>query len=424
MCYLYYAERKMCETERPSDKPPLLHADSYRMHLPLHLDSGNRGCEAIALGTAKVLDVDKKRFVLLTRNLNLDSSLALHDVATLVPSNSLDSLNPFRRFVLKARGKMFISDSKRKSYFYGLIYDSFLNAISRNDIVLITGGDMLCYDNNEIIYISDALAKREIKSVLWGCSIGKENLTEEKIAALSKFSLITARESLTFRLLDESLSLNNVHLVPDSAFILEPSERELPSFFAQDNLIGINLSNYVTNGFGPESLFSQNMDALIDYILSNTDYEIVFIPHVFWKGQDDRIVCKTVLDKYNNHDRLHYLDTSDMSYKEIRYAISKCRFFIGARTHAMISAYSTMVPALALGYSIKSRGIALDLGLEDNLVIDCRCLSSNSVFLDRFKLLEDEEDAIRKKLASSLADYRSKCYLGKKLVSDLQARSA
>ena len=41
--------------------------------------------------------------------------------------------------------------------------------------------------------------------------------------------------------------------------------------------------------------------------------------------------------------------------------ISQCRFFIGSRTHSVIAAYSSGVPTLALGYSIKSKGIAQDI---------------------------------------------------------------
>ena len=50
--------------------------------------------------------------------------------------------------------------------------------------------------------------------------------------------------------------------------------------------------------------------------------------------------------------------------------ISKCSFFVGARTHSTIAAYSTGVPTLVIGYSVKSRGIATDLfGAYENYVI-------------------------------------------------------
>lgn len=54
-------------------------------------------------------------------------------------------------------------------------------------------------------------------------------------------------------------------------------------------------------------------------------------------------------------------------YKSI---ISRCDMFIGARTHATIAAYSTCVPTLVIGYSVKSKGIAKDIfGTDEGLVI-------------------------------------------------------
>ncbi|MDO5124498.1 MAG: polysaccharide pyruvyl transferase family protein, partial [Eubacteriales bacterium] len=51
----------------------------------------------------------------------------------------------------------------------------------------------------------------------------------------------------------------------------------------------------------------------------------------------------------------------DHNCEELKGYISRCRFFVGARTHATIAAYSTCVPTLVVGYSIKSKGIAKDL---------------------------------------------------------------
>lgn len=65
----------------------------------------------------------------------------------------------------------------------------------------------------------------------------------------------------------------------------------------------------------------------------------------------------------------------DCNCMQLKGYISRCRFFIGARTHATIAAYSTFVPTLVLGYSIKSRGIATDLfGSDENYVISIQDL--------------------------------------------------
>ncbi len=99
-----------------------------------------------------------------------------------------------------------------------------------------------------------------------------------------------------------------------------------------------------------------------------------------------------------------------MNYCQIRYAISKCDYFIGARTHAMISAYSCAIPALALGYSIKSRGIAKDLGLDSDLVINCKSLTDESQLTNSFKLLIDSKSKIDLVYKNNLQLYIQKAY--------------
>ena len=52
------------------------------------------------------------------------------------------------------------------------------------------------------------------------------------------------------------------------------------------------------------------------------------------------------------------------------YVVSRCDVMIASRTHASIAAYSTYVPTLVIGYSIKSKGIATDIfGDWENYVL-------------------------------------------------------
>ncbi|MCQ4912846.1 polysaccharide pyruvyl transferase family protein, partial [Phocaeicola vulgatus] len=67
-------------------------------------------------------------------------------------------------------------------------YGIFLDQIIQNDILFSSGGDMMCYDENEVVYTNNYLHKKGIKTFLWGCSIGINNLTPAKIETLRKFS--------------------------------------------------------------------------------------------------------------------------------------------------------------------------------------------------------------------------------------------
>ena len=65
----------------------------------------------------------------------------------------------------------------------------------------------------------------------------------------------------------------------------------------------------------------------------------------------------------------------DAPCEELKGCISRCRFLVAARTHASIAAYSTGVPTLVAGYSVKARGIARDLfGTEDGHVLPVQAM--------------------------------------------------
>lgn len=336
-----------------------------KVYFPIHIDGGNRGCEGIAKGTAKILGLTKEKLIGLCSNVLLDTELGIGRYVTLVERRKPSLTN---RLVRKLISKVNVFSASR--YFYNIVYKPFVDKMRYDDILFITGGDMMCYDDNEVIYTNNLAYNKGIKSVLWGCSIGRNNLTPAKIDTLKKFSCIYARESLSYELL-MSLNLKNVLLFPDPAFVLLPEECSLPILFKNGNVIGINLSNYVVGGDNLNTEFGLEVRKLIDYIIFNTDLNILLIPHVLWKGQDDRLISHEIISMYKN-DRIAVLESERYNYEQIRYVISKCHLFIGARTHAIISAYATCTPAIALGYSVKAKGIAKDLLLDENLIIDSR----------------------------------------------------
>ena len=97
---------------------------------------------------------------------------------------------------------------------------------------------------------------------------------------------------------------------------------------------------------------------------------------------------------------------SDRSCSELKMIISKCRFFVGARTHATIAAYSSCVPTLVAGYSVKSRGIAKDIfGTDEHYVIPVQNMKSDEELTDGFRWLADNEDEVMKKLSAVMPDY-------------------
>lgn len=381
-----------------------------KYYFPIHLDGDNRGCEGIAKGTAILLGEPKENLIGLCRNIKLDRRLGVDKYVTLQPGFKY---NLFERLINKLCEIIHIQSPVKqvdpKSHF--------VSQFSSGDIMISTGGDMMCYNNNQVITTNDQANNLGCKTVLWGCSMGPENLTHEKEATLRKFSLIYSRETLSYNFF-KSIGLKNVVCLPDPAFVLEPEACQLPDCFNGQKVIGLNISNYTVGADNLDTQFGLELKKLLDYIITETAFHILLIPHVLWKNQDDRLLSKVVVDAYKEYsDRFSILDSYNLNYLQIRYVISHCYAFIGGRTHAVVSAYSTCVPTIALGYSIKSKGIAKDLKISDTFVIDTKNCAQDSL-LNAFLCLSANHDSLKAQLENIMPRYKKRAFDIKQILMD------
>lgn len=292
-----------------------------------------------------------------------------------------------------------------------LYYKKAFDHVSKGDIALSIGGDNYCYaDVKRYTMMHDMLLQRGAKTVLWGCSVEPSLLKDAAIAQdIARYSLITARESISY----EALRSVNPHtiLVPDPAFTLECRVPALPDSFVDGNMVGINLSPMVIEKESSSGLAMANYQKLIDYILAETTMGVALIPHVVWGFTDDRIPLRELYQKYQHTGRVAMVQ--DCTCTELKGIISRCRFFVGARTHATIAAYSTGVPTLVVGYSVKARGIARDLfGTENGYVLPVQNLKKESELLTAFKGIMDHESDIRRMLCADAIHSRTSQYKG------------
>ena len=87
---------------------------------------------------------------------------------------------------------------------------------------------------------------------------------------------------------------------------------------------------------------------------------------------------------------------------------SRCRFLIAARTHASIAGYSTGVPTLVVGYSVKAEGIAKDLfGDSTNYVVPISSLQTPGQLSQAFRWLCSHEKEIWQRYQEVLPSYIS-----------------
>lgn len=361
-----------------------------------HGGSGNHGCEAIVRSTLGILShKDKFHCTLISKAPEEDAKYGIDQLCTIMQEQ-----NPHSRLTLDfAKAYLRLKITHDYIPLDKLYYKTAFDHIHAGDIALSIGGDNYCYaDVKRYMMMHDMLLERGAKTVLWGCSVEPSLLDEPSIAEdLARYSLITARESISY----EALRRVNPHtvLVADPAFTLEGCVPTLPDKFADGNMVGINLSPMIMEKESLSGMAMENYQRLIEYILSNTNMGVALIPHVVWDFGDDRIPLRKLYRKYQETGRVIMIE--DRNCMELKVIISHCRFFIGARTHATIAAYSTGVPTLVVGYSVKARGIARDLfGTEDGYVLPVQQLKEGNELTRAFVSLIEREDMVRKMLGA------------------------
>lgn len=364
-----------------------------------HGGSENHGCEALV---RTVCELFKEEDIILYSEMpQQDLHYGIQQFADVKSAkNAYSKLSP--SFI-----KAYYSLKKKNDYFSIdiLPYRKTIKEFRTGDIEISVGGDIYCYDDYpKYIQLHQMICQRGCKTILLGCSLNEKLFNDPKfVEDMKSYDYISARESLTYELLKKA-GLKSIGLSPDSAFTLPKEEVQLPSNFIENNTVGINVSPLVMEREQEDNVLLDNYRNLIAYILNKTDYAVALIPHVIWSGNDDRSILNKLYDEFKKSERIVVIQ--DCNCMQLKGYIAKCRFFVGARTHATIAAYSTEVPTLVVGYSIKSRGIAKDIfGSEENYVIPIEQIKEENKLTQAFIWLQENENHIKEHLKKRMPQY-------------------
>ena len=281
----------------------------------------------------------------------------------------------------------------------------------KGDIALSIGGDNYCYPSAvEALGTRNYwLNKKGTKTILWGATLSKKCMTPNVIEDLNRYSLICVRESDSLELLKKHSVNTEIVLSPDPAFALNLEETEWENH--SKDIIGINISPFVFD-CSKNDIGLKNYITLINWILAETDFSVALIPHVVFPNTDNNDVLLATNLKYYFFDEPRVFVVNDgYNCCQLKSLISKCKIFVGARTHATIAAYSTYVPTLVVGYSEKSIGIAKDLfGTSDGYVCSVQNMEKETQLLNDFKkLLNNEQNArsfLKERIPEYIADHK------------------
>ncbi|MBO0332673.1 polysaccharide pyruvyl transferase family protein [Sneathiella sp. CAU 1612] len=154
-------------------------------------------------------------------------------------------------------------------------------------------------------------------------------------------------------------------------------------------VVGLNVSGLIYNDpnaavsqYGFKADYNDIIHAFCDWLLAETDANLVLIPHVMSDRQyteSDFAACEKVAMRVEEkHKDRVFVSPDTLDQNQVKWLISKMDWFCGTRMHSTIAALSRGVPTSAIAYSDKTKGVFETCGQGDE-VFDPRTLDTQAV---------------------------------------------
>lgn len=254
----------------------------------------------------------------------------------------------------------------------------------------------------------------------------------------NKVSLLTVRESLSEKYLQSMELKRSISITGDCAFGMSPNINEqvkpwhisFAKWKSQGKIIiGVSLSKRLSRFLFPEiedmtqkyNIYIETMAHIIDQLINRYDCKIVFIPHVLGPALvDDRYTHRDIAEHIKKSEDVIILEDPFVT-NEMKAIISKVDYMISARMHALIAAYSTGVPGVAVGYSHKYAGIIGEMLGLNSVFIDIRSLEDtlDNVIMEKVNYLINNSEQIKKQLSEVIPSIKERSKMNCQLAIEL-----
>lgn len=283
----------------------------------------------------------------------------------------------------------------------------FIPLLKKCDLILDIGeGDSFTdiYGIKRLIYMLGTKAIVRIYQkplILSPQTIGPfEGYIGRKIAnfIMRKCTRVYARDGLSAEYLKMNHITNNADEAIDVAFRLPYKKPDKQRNDGKTH-VGINISGLLFNGgytknnqFGLTIDYAALTHQLLKQLTQRNDCVVHLVSHVIPESieaavEDDYAVCALLNKQYPTT----HLINKFTSPSEAKSFISGMDFFIGARMHACIAAFSSGVPVIPLSYSRKFNGLFNSLGYT--YLGDCKA-STEAKLLELIMTSLDKRDEL------------------------------
>lgn len=201
---------------------------------------------------------------------------------------------------------------------------------------------------------------------------------------LEKADYIFARDEESAQQVDSILPKKKICVTSDLAMEL-PYDKQLANQARGDKLnIGINVSNLLWHD-GKDFGFMLDYESFTKKLINTLSnrYCVHLIAHTYDKNDGEYRIAEELHDLYPNT----VLAKTFVSPIDAKNYISKLDFFIGARMHATIGAFSSGLPIAPIAYSRKFSGLYGSIGYP--YIIDCTALEESEAIKKILEMIED-----------------------------------
>ena len=352
------------------------------------INNGNRGCVALSVTSMFIIDeIMSKAGVNYSLWLpdSQHNDCKIHEISINGKKIKYYDISYNKGFSLKDNAKIMMKSV--------ILKKNFAKIFKQSDYILDIGqGDSFAdiYGERRFNYIDriHRIARKYKKRYcLLPQTIGPfedESVKTKAIKSIEKADLCMARDKQSLDYVTKNVPRQkNVCECIDVAFFL-PYET-----ISQDKNythVGINISALLWNGgytrnnqFGLKCDYQSLVRQLIEYFLNQDNVKVHLIPHVVSaeRGiENDYAVSYDLWREYQNSNLL--LAPFALDPMEIKSYIAGMDFFMGARMHSTIGAFSAGVPVVPMAYSRKFNGLFLET-LSYNHLADMKAGDNDTI---------------------------------------------
>ena len=289
--------------------------------------------------------------------------------------------------------------------------------------IISMGGDLYGLSHGpeilmQYVLVGEAALKAGKPFVIWGATIGNldadRRVKELALRHFRRCPLILVRDRSSLDYLGRNGVSDNVRLVADPAFTLEPQEPRIPLSNTEplEETIGFNLAasyGRIGNLGDYRDMIELGADC-VESLIRETGRPVMLIPHIVAYPEttygNDTLFLSLVRECLAARRVDVSLLPSCLRSWEIKWVLGRLHAYVGSRWHSTVGALSSATPTVSIGFSEKAPALNELLLGHTRFALDCRELTPERLTGLVSELLS-EHDVVASSLRAVLPEIKA-----------------